>query len=95
MKMAPMTSLKRPGKVGANESTFSVHLHTTVISELELLRLYLIPAHVLDDKGIILYVNRRELEILGYGAHEYVGKHFYEFLCTGCGYFPPSFCFLF
>ena len=49
----------------------------------------MVPVHVLDHKGLILYANLRELEILGYAAHDYVGKYFYEFVCTGMWMFIP------
>ena len=88
-----MTEVSSPGRKGTQkhpEATIAHH-HSTMIPELELFRIYMIPAHILDHKGLILYANVRELEILGYTAKEYVGKHINEFVCAGsCGYFHSS-----
>jgi PAS domain S-box-containing protein len=38
-----------------------------------------IPLHWVDANGIVLRANRAELELLGYPAEEYVGRHIAEF----------------
>ena len=83
MKEISKTPIKCRPTRGVQVSPYTANLHTTTISELEMLRTYMVPAHVLDHKGLILYANLRELEILGYVVNEYVGKHFNEFVCTG------------
>jgi PAS domain S-box-containing protein len=35
--------------------------------------------HILDEKGVILFANKAELEMLGYERQEYVGHHILEF----------------
>lgn len=35
--------------------------------------------HWVDAKGIIIWANKAELNMLGYEAHEYIGKHISEF----------------
>ena len=35
--------------------------------------------HILDEKGIILFANQRELKMLGYKKEEFVGHHIFEF----------------
>ena len=37
------------------------------------------PLHIVGSDGTILHANRAELELLGYGAEEYIGHHIAEF----------------
>ena len=37
------------------------------------------PLHIVGSDGTILHANRAELELLGYGADEYIGHHIAEF----------------
>src|SRR5687768_9197260 len=38
-----------------------------------------IPLHIVSGDGTIIRANRAELRMLGYPAHEYIGKHIAEF----------------
>lgn len=40
--------------------------------------------HWVDEKGIIVWANRKELEMLGYAKEEYVGHSIKEFHTDGC-----------